>query len=248
MKEENYYEGWCSLEIVEKHLIYLSEHFNIYEKGDPFSLNFIKSQTYKFQSIYPYRVFHSSSYIIKKTRCSVCGKINSIRNSCGHRLREIYDGIRCVRYIIDFEPKHIALVKNPLWKYRVLFDVDENTGDLLDNYDYSFISYLMDILPSPFVKWNYHFTQKLIPHTEFKGFKESDNCPCRSSKPYKECCINKKGILMPFIEFGGFKPLKNPSEIRRFPVKPKKPRKIKKTNKMHTYKTIIIKQECFFID
>ena len=180
--------------------------------------------------------------------CSICGKECTIRNHCGHELREIYNGKRCIRFIKDFEPDHIAIVKNPHWKWRVLFGKDEETGEKVDNYDYSFVNYLIELLPSPFEDWNYKRVKQLVPHSEFEEFKKDDKCPCRSGKKYLECCLEKEGILMPFIFFGGFKPLKKPTTVKKYPTKPKKLKEVKINEGRTQFNSILIKADCFFID
>ena len=44
MKKKQFYEGWCFLELSEKNLEYLSEHFNLEDSGAPFFLALIKKQ------------------------------------------------------------------------------------------------------------------------------------------------------------------------------------------------------------
>ncbi|KKN00581.1 hypothetical protein LCGC14_1136370 [marine sediment metagenome] len=248
MKRKEFYEGWCSLELSEKNLEYLSQHFDLNEPGDPFFLIFIKNQVKKFQEIYPNYSFHSTGTIIKTSVCSICGEIITPRNHCGHKLREIYDGKRCIRYIKDFEPDHIAIVKKPHWKWRVLFPKDEETGEKIDNFNYSFVNYLIEILPSPFDDFDYKWEDKLIPHSEFKEINEDDMCPCRSGKTYLECCLEKEGILMPFILFEGFKPLKEPTTINKYQTKPKNSNNNEISKGPFVYEVILIKEACFFID
>ena len=55
-------------------------------------------------------------------------------------------------------------------------------------------------------------------------------------------------ILMPFILFGGFKPLKKPTTINKYQTNPKNPNKDEVSKGPFVYKVIIIKEECFFID
>lgn len=209
LKKKEFYKAWCELEKCEKRIQYLSEHFKINEEIDPFSILFIKKQVEKFQSIYPDYIFTSYQLAIESTVCSICGSVNSLRDHCGHILGEIYNGRRCVRYIKKCKPLHTALVENPKWKYRVLFSTDENR-EKVDNYNYGIIEYIIDILPSPFVEWNYKYSVKINPHSKFKDFREDDECPCGSGNIYKDCCLDKDGIPRPHIDFYGFEPLHEP--------------------------------------
>lgn len=209
MKNHDFYKAWCELEKSEKRIQYISDHFQIDNKIDPFLIAFIKEHIEKFQSIYPDYIFTSLRFAIKTTVCSICGKESSLRNHCGHILGEIYNGVRCVRYIKECEPLHYAIVENPKWKYRVLFDTNEK-GEKIDNYNYEIIEYLIDLLPSPYVEWDYRWTSKIIPHSKFSNFKEDDECPCGSGKIYKECCLKKDGVIRPHIDFYGFNPIQEP--------------------------------------
>ena len=33
--------------------------------------------------------------------------------------------------------------------------------------------------------------EKLEPHSSFKDLNKNDNCPCKSGKSYKNCCLKK---------------------------------------------------------
>ena len=138
LKKKEFYEAWCELEKSEKKIQYLSDHFQINEEIDAFSIAFIKRQVEKFQSIYPDYFFTSYQLVIETTVCSICGKKNLLKDHCGHMLGEIYDGRRCVRHIKNCKPLHYAIVPNPKWKYRVLFGKDEN-NERQDNYNYSYL-------------------------------------------------------------------------------------------------------------
>lgn len=90
--------------------------------------------------------------------------------------------------------------------------------------------------------------ENLIPHSEFEEFTKGDNCPCGSGKRYMECCLKKEGVLIPFILFGYFTPLKNPITVKRYPTKPKKLKEVKINKDRTQFKTILIKLDYFFVD
>lgn len=248
MKRHEFYEAWCSLEKCEKHLEFLENHFNMYGNNDQFSLVFIKTHIERFQSIYPPYIFQSPSLIISKTICSICGKETSLRNHCGHFLGEIYDGKRCVRFPKEFRIDHFAIVEKPHWKYRILFSTDDETGERIDNYDYSVVSYLIDILPSPFVEWNYRRTKLLYPHSTFSAFSEKDKCPCGSGEEYGDCCLKKDGVLKDHIDFYGFKPLYNPELKINFSTTPIETNKLQSNNNKDVILAgITFSEESFYI-
>jgi len=252
LKKKEFYKVWCELEKCEKRIQYLSDHFQINEEIDSFSIAFIKKQVEKFQSIYPDYVFTSYRLVIETTVCSICGKENSLREHCGHRLGEIYDGMRCVRYIKNCKPLHYAIVPNPKWKYKVLFGTDEN-GEKQDNYNYGILEYLIDILPSPYVEWNYKYSVKINPHSKFKNYQEDDECPCGSGNIYKLCCLKKEGVPKKHINFYGFEPLFEPEIKDDFSrLKPERMKNedkgIKDAKKGITSTGIMASADSFFID
>ncbi|MFX1298015.1 MAG: hypothetical protein ACFFD2_24590, partial [Promethearchaeota archaeon] len=252
LKKKEFYEAWCEMEKCEKRIQYLSEHFNINEETDTFSIAFIKKQVEKFQAIYPKYIFTSYQLAIESTVCSICGRENSLRNHCGHRLREIYNGRRCVRYIKKCKPLHTAIVENPKWKYRVLFSTNEKR-EKVDNYNYSIIEYLIDILPSPFVEWNYIYSVKINPHSKFKNYREDDECPCGSDNLYQDCCLKKEGVPRPHIDFYGFEPIYEPEIKDDFSIlKPKRldnsDRGINEAKKDIILTGISASADSFFID
>ncbi len=241
MKKKQFYEGWCFFELSEKNLEYLSEHFNLEESGDQFFLALIKKQVKQFQELYPDYWFHSTGIIVKTSRCSICNEIITPRNHCGHELCKIYNGLRCVRIPQDFELDHDAITKYPYWKYRVLFEKNEDTGESIDTYDYSIVNYLIELILNHFEDWNYKWEENSFPYSKFKDLKNEDYCPCLSGKRYLECCAEKEEILMTFIEFW-----MDPTKIYRYQTKPKS--SYKNGLKQGTYSTVMVKTELFFID
>ena len=95
MKSEDYYDAWVNLERCEIILIFLERHFPITNT----LLDFIAEQVKRFQDIYPYKLFNSPEFIIHETQCSICGRTTSLRNPCGHRVGEIYNGEICARSV-----------------------------------------------------------------------------------------------------------------------------------------------------
>lgn len=227
--------------MAEKNLEYLSDHFNIEEQGGSFFLPLIKKQVQQFQELYPDYWFHSTGTDVKTSRCSICDEIITPRNHCGHELREIYDGFRCVRIPQDFKPVHITITKYPYWKYRVIFDQNEETGETIDNYDYSIVNYLIELISNCYEDWNYKWEEIPIPYSEFKDLEKVDYCPCLSGKKNLECCAEKDGILMTYIEFW-----KDSSKIYKYQTKPKKLYKV--VLKRGTHPIIVVKAELFYID
>ena len=120
MRREEYYAGWCVLERAEIELDFLWRHFNP-EPHDEFSLRFIEKHTQQLQSLFPYRFFFSTGMLIREKTCSICGRVVSLRDSCGHRVGEIYNGEHCGRVITKAELLEVSVVTSPMHKYAVMF-------------------------------------------------------------------------------------------------------------------------------
>lgn len=215
IKGKDFYNAWCQLEKAEIDLLFLRKHFGI--KGNQFNLEFIDKAINKFQSIFPYRFFFSTEIIEKEKICSICGEKYKLRNSCGHISGEIYQGKMCSWKVTDFEMVGVAIVENPAHKYAVAFFRGEDS-EVEDNYDYSSIEYLINVISDPFEDWDVELVYKYVDHNYFKSYDPSEPCPCnQSEKPYKDCCLSKKGVKSVFHEFVVKKPSKEvllPKTIR----------------------------------
>jgi hypothetical protein len=199
MQAEKFYEGWCLLERAELSCMWLHQHFT--SKSDEFKTNFIATQVEKFQALFPYKLFISPELIEHEKRCSICQNIISIRNPCGHKVGEIYNGEMCHRIITKAEVVAIAIVEKPVQKYSIMFFVDQETGETRDQHDYSIVKFLTNRLTSPFHGWSCEWTTVRHPHERFSHMGRNDKCPCESGKRYKHCCLpNKAGVLRPHCE------------------------------------------------
>ncbi|MBU2540924.1 MAG: SEC-C domain-containing protein [Candidatus Omnitrophica bacterium] len=194
LKQEKFYEAWCILEKCEIALLYLKPHF--YQRFSEYSLDFIENHARMLQSLYPYKLFISPEMLIHHYKCSICDQRVVLRNPCRHEVGEIYNGEMCVRIIDGIEFLGSAFVTNPVQKYSVPFLTDQQTGKTVDPYNYNLVKFLIEKLSTPFDDWSLKWTKKLHPHSKFKHLSRNDKCPCASGKKYKQCCLNKKGVLM----------------------------------------------------
>ena len=199
MKQNNFYEAWCILEQCEICSSFLHPHFSY--RYDEFYLNFIDKQVKQYQSLFPYKIFLSPEFLELEKQCTICGQVVSIRNHCGHRVGEIYNGEMCCRKITKLELLGTAFVESPLQRYSIPFLTDKKTNEKQDHYNYNLIKYLISKLKSPFVEWQALKTEKLYPHSKFNNLGRNDKCPCGSGKKYKKCCLEKLGVLMPHYAF-----------------------------------------------
>ncbi len=200
MKEEGYYDAWCLLERVEIELNSLMRHY-VVDGDDIYQLKFIEKHTEQFQTLFPYKLFLSPAYLYIEKKCSICDKIVSIREPCGHKKGEIYNGEECLHVITKFEILEVSIVPNPVQKYSVLFLKDSETNEQIDHYDYSLVKYAIDGLRNPFDPWDVRWTKIRQPHSLFQHVDRNDKCPCGSGKKYRKCCLKKSGVLRPHVEF-----------------------------------------------
>lgn len=204
MKDGSYYNAWCSLERVEIDLHFFEQHCK--PESDEYKLRFIEKHTKQYQSLFPYKIFLSPEVLVLEKKCSICHKPISIRNSCGHRVGEIYDGEMCGREITKVEPLGMAFVETPVQKYSVPFLVDPETSQSHDHYNYALIRYLIERLRDPFDAWDIRWTKRRHPHSRYKHVGRNESCPCGSGKKYKSCCLRESGVLRPHCEFIFFVP------------------------------------------
>jgi hypothetical protein len=199
MKEGRFYEGWCLLERVEIALNSLARHFSSPE-GDIFKIQFLDKYVEQFQDLYPYRMFISPAFLQLEKECSICGGQVSIRNFCGHRKGEIYNGEMCIHVIKKAAFLEVSVVTNPVQKYSVLFLSDSETGKEVDHYNYKLVNYVITALGDPFDEWGIQKTKIRHPHALFAHVNKNDKCPCESGKSYKKCCLKEpSGVLRPHI-------------------------------------------------
>jgi hypothetical protein len=191
MRSAQFYDAWCALEQAEVSLFFLDHHFR--DLNDRYSLEFIRTQISQFQSAFPYRMFFSPGMIHREKKCSVCGTRLSIRNPCGHRAGEIYDGEMCSRIITKIDLTEVSLVTNPRNKYAVGFPRGK-AGSPNDGYDYSLVKSIVERLQSPFDRWTCRFNEERVPHSRFPNVGRNHDCPCGSKSKYKRCCLNESGV------------------------------------------------------
>ena len=200
LKQQHYYEGWCTLEQVELALGRLMPHFT--EGIDDFVIVHIANHTTQLQGLFPYKIFSSPEIVHKRERCSICGEMTTLRRPCGHLVGEIYSGEFCYRIVEDIEFVGMAFTENPAMKANVVFLTDPQTGNKRDQFDYFVVEYLMKRLANPYDAWTVEFGTKLHTHSEYGRIGRNDPCPCGSKRKYKKCCLAEGGITTPHWQFG----------------------------------------------
>ena len=199
LRSNLFYEAWCALERIEIDLGSLKKHFP-YDTSI-YKLFFVEKAVRNIQVVYPYRLFGSTEMIKKEKKCSVCDKVVSIRNPCGHIVGEIYDGEQCHRVVTQVDFLGLALVENPFNKFSVMFLTDPKTGVKTDHYQYDTVKYLLSVISDPYENWDLEISKRYAPHSEYNKVGRNDSCPCGSTNKYKKCCLLKQGVEYLHYEF-----------------------------------------------
>ena len=199
MKEGRFYDAWRDLEQGELALYFLEPHEA--EFWFDFRLDFIRDYIEKWQGLFPYKIFVSPEILELKKICSICRTKVSLRNPCVHRVGEIYRGEICCRIVTEAELLGVSIVTNPVQKYSVVFLSDPETGEQRDQYNYALVEYAIAAVRQPFHTWSTTSSQRLQPHERFRHVGRNDHCPCDSNFKYKECCLQRTGVLRPHVQF-----------------------------------------------
>lgn len=177
IKSGQHFDAWRSYDLIDIELSFLRKHFDY--KNNKYNLEFIEEYTMKYQKLFPYEYFMSRESIIKKESCSICGRVNTIRNRCEHEVGELFMGEMCSRRVEDMEFIAMSIVKNPFDKYTVLFPEGME-------YNYEALDTLFMALNTPYDRWNLDIEKRIKPEFEKAG--RNKPCPCGSDKKYKKCC------------------------------------------------------------
>jgi hypothetical protein len=95
----------------------------------------------------------------------------------------------------------LSFFRGFLQSNSVPFIIDRETGQTVDNYNYSTVEYLVRRWPDPWLNWDLEWTKALHPKSKFGPLSRNDKCPCDSGKKYKKCCMPREGILRPHVVF-----------------------------------------------
>lgn len=197
LKGNKFYEGWCLFAKIERNILSLERHIKLLG-GDKFNISFVLDSVNKFQKLFPYKIFSSPEFKVSRKRCSICNKVVTPRNQCGHIPGQLYNGESCRRQMEGLYLLAVGLVESPQFKENVMIVADENINQY---YDYSLLQYVVTNLQSPYHFWKSTETKTRHPHHRFKHISSEEPCPCESGKPYKECCLLEQGVLRPHFVF-----------------------------------------------
>ncbi|WP_227429931.1 hypothetical protein [Psychrobacter sp. I-STPA6b] len=192
LKDRNYRKAWYILEECElmcENISSNSNHQFLINSG----IVLIQRLVNQWQALYPYILFISPEYKIKRTLCSICGGVIKPRTKCSHKKGILYNGELCFHIIDDFEILNYSIVTKPVQKYSVIHDDDR--------LNFNHINYLIDLLDHPFENWSFERKTMSYPIHRFNSLSQEDRCPCHSKASFKNCCINKSEISIPHIDY-----------------------------------------------
>ena len=217
MKNNDFEIAWYDLDRCDIELSFLKSHFNY--TNNEFNLLFIENEIPKYQELFPYDLFSSRETIDSNFSCSICGGLQGIRNTCHHKIGEIYDGEMCYRIVGKMEPLGIAIVKTPFDKYTILKIKDIE-------YNYFLRESLMKCLNNPFEKWGYDIEVRQWDYKKtdlYKHVGRNDMCPCGSNLKFKKCCLKTHNPMNHYKIWGDNNNfLKNPINFNTFNTKKNK--------------------------
>ena len=156
-----------------------------------YDLDEIGSLLVNFESLYPYKLFFSSEYLVSKSHCSICGKsMQSL--SCSHRKGEIYWG-EVARECVDSvkELQAVSLVEHPDDKRCVAFIADDNRSD---EEKYSLLTRYLKLNIDKMCTYDKELMT--LKNKRYKGIGRNDLCPCGSGRKYKKCCETTQEIVI----------------------------------------------------
>lgn len=177
-KSKCYEEVWNGLDRCDMNILSLEENYCIVDaEMDSFHINKIENDYQKLIPLFPYKIFSSREDIIKKEKCSICGKVVAARNPCGHRMGRLYMGEMCCRIPMELEYLGSSIVLKPFDNYTI-----KRTRGI--KFDFSLLDYVAPRI-YPYSSWSYKIENKLLP--QYNKIGRNDKCPCGSGKKFKFC-------------------------------------------------------------
>jgi hypothetical protein len=197
MQSGKFYQAWCKLEQVEIALISILR--NQFYPPARFAVEQLATMVKNWQTLFPYAVFLSPEFAIKREECTICGLTVGPWSTCRHQAGVVYRGQECLRIVKDVKFLGLSLVRDPVQKYSVPF-MRNAQGEQYDQYDYTVVKFVVDRLRSAISGWTPRWTNAYHPHKLFKDVLPKDGCPCRSGRQYGQCCKPLPGVLRPHID------------------------------------------------
>lgn len=196
IKEFRFFDAWKLFEIAE--ITCRSLIRNPFCPLDKTGVRALFERIVEWQKIFPYKVFGSPELVVGRYECSICGLKVDPWSSCPHEKGRVYFGEMCVHIARDVRILSISLVDDPVQKYSVIFP--KGNADDPDPFDYGLVKFVSERLNGPFSLWASELTQAWHPHSVFGESPADGPCPCESGRSYRECCLEKQGVLRPHVQ------------------------------------------------
>lgn len=190
LKRRAYAEAWEALKQTDLQMMILHQNYAFeQDEEDSFHLGFIMDELREYEKLFPYEYFICREKVIKKQRCTICGKEVSLRDDCGHVPGKIYMGEVCVHEPIDFEYLSAKATRDPFDKMEYLEPYQAQDMQ----YNFGMLDGLMASLKSPYEYWEVEVVKEKNPQYAKVG--RNDKCPCGSGKKFKFCCMNDESKM-----------------------------------------------------
>jgi hypothetical protein len=196
IKEGRFFDAWKLFEVVE--ITCRSLVRNPFCSLNDTGVDALLEQTVEWQKLFPYKVFGSPEFVVDHYECSICGLKVDPWSSCPHEKGRVYFGEMCVHIARKVQFLGLSLVDDPVQKYSVIFP--KANADDPDPFDYGVVRFVSERLTGPFSRWSSELTQAWHPHSIFADAPADGPCPCGSGRPYRDCCLEKPGVLRPHIQ------------------------------------------------
>lgn len=182
LKSKEYANSWIILQDCLDDIIGIGRFTEIKNR---YELKDINDLLHKYQSLYPYKVFASSEYVVTKSECSICGTaMNSLK--CPHIRGNLYWGEMAVENIIDIkEFNAVALVSHPVDKRCIIqLSDDERT----ETERFQMLDEFINQGVYPFQKFSIKAQKLIKQRDDIIKVSRNDKCTCGSGKKFKKCC------------------------------------------------------------
>ena len=158
-----------------------------------------------YESLYPYKVFVSSEYIISKSHCSICGKsMQSL--ACPHIKGNLYYGDIAVEIIDEIQEFQAAcLVSHPEDKRCIIELADDNRSEAEK---FEKLDQFLTLSLPPLQKFSIETVMETRERNDIVKVGRNQPCSCGSGIKFKKCCgknlfyqherniITPKGIII----------------------------------------------------
>lgn len=182
LQEKQYKESWTILQDCIDGIKFVGKYVDAYRRKE---LPRMYDLLLCYESLYPYKAFVSSEYIISKSHCSICGK--SLQGlSCTHIKGNLYRGEVAVEIIDEIKEFQAAcLVSHPEDKRCIIELADDKRSE---SEKFLKLEQFLN-LGLPFLQ-EFQITTKIENRQKKDIIKVGRNepCSCGSGKKFKKCC------------------------------------------------------------